>query len=812
MPTRPMKCAMIWLATAAALASQSALAESIRFSNIRFDDGGNWIVVQQSPEMILRSTNETIGSQARIVITPAAPFPGTLEEARDTAWTVALAGRATRDEVAATEERPIAGDGIEREIGAAVAPAGGVYVVVVKSGDFATRMTLTADTDISWSIGAVFFAPLLASLEVAKDEPPPSTVAGKGGGGGGSSVTRQFDWDGPDGVDYGIYDHNCLRYGQEFNALVVNGDRLIGSVTPQAVSWQQTLDTVRATLADPSAKAAYDTVREFASVKRPDLFSAGAAASLMQGGPAEALAQFYAGVEQAPDDADLLFNFAAMLSQAGMPNESLAVIKRLRSLDRKPALANGVDADAALAYLTGYAEMLRGELADAKAQFARTISSGPYLYEAKHALALIQAHEGGRLQGEDTYLDGMWRFKPKELVICGVKRDKSVRPPVDEMFDTSMGVPGELVKFRHPSRTDDLEKWGREIAALGAERGAIAKQAGDRMKALSSKLSWSTKVEPIVIFNQKMSLLLESIDENEPYIVALMADEEAIRESALQGVQAAVTDHLERTYKIAMSGAQNICQPLRASATRGIQEAGPHLRQIELAMRRTARDWYKITTGLNAKIGDKDWHEFNDQSLRVQLETLNALMLLSMSTGYGPFGADTQCQEEPPDQQLAGQMGPQGSPCDDIFGDLKISHSFEVPGRTDGPKISYEVGCDKIKADIQYDLLAGKAFGFGTAMGGIASIEIGRKGDYSIFAGARAEASGPGMGGGIKSGLYMEGDNGGVTGIGGRVSLDAKAGFGKLSKSASDDMKFNLLPDPPKAPRGSRLKTFNPPP
>ena len=58
----------------------------------------------------------------------------------------------------------------------------------------------------------------------------------------------------------------------------------------------------------------------------------------------------------------------------------------------------------------------------------------------------------------------------------------------------------------------------------------------------------------------------------------------------------------------------------------------------------------------------------------------------------------------------------------------------------------------------------------------------------------------------------MEGNNGGVTEIGGRVSLDAKAGFGKLSKSASDDMKFNLLPDPPKAPRGPGLKTFTPGP
>ena len=86
------------------------------------------------------------------------------------------------------------------------------------------------------------------------------------------------------------------------------------------------------------------------------------------------------------------------------------------------------------------------------------------------------------------------------------------------------------------------------------------------------------------------------------------------------------------------------------------------------------------------------------------------------------------------------------------------------------------------------------------------------RGDYSIFAGARGEASMPGAGGGIKSGIYLEGDESGeVTGFGGRVQLSGKGGVGPLSKSAEDDMRFNLLPDAPKPPRGPGLRVFEGP-
>ena len=483
--------------------------------------------------------------------------------------------------------------------------------------------------------------------------------------------------------------------------------------------------------------------------------------------------------------------------------------------DRKPILASGVDATAAIAYLTGYAQMLRGELAPAKSQFSAAIGRDRFINEAVQALALIQAHEGNGQQGKETYLASLWRFKPKQLVFCGAqgtKADEQARPPIDEVFDTSMGKPGELVHFWHPARTDDLRRWDKDIGDLLTERGAIMQKAAARMQALAPKVNLSQSRTPDDAYNEKMTLLLEGLDEQEPYVVKLMKAEEAVRTKTEASVGQAGEVYGRENMKFAMSPTRNICPLQRAAATRGIQAVGGPAKELELAMRRTARDWYKMATGLNAKIGDKDWHEYNQASLTVQLETLNVLLLESMNASYGHFGADTDCQEDIPDQPLTGQAVAGGTPCDTILGNMKFKHSFEIPDVPNGPKFSFEVGCDKMKADIQYDLLKAKGGGFGTGLGGIAQVEIGRKGDYTVFAGAKADVSGPLASGSIRSGFYAKGDSSGLKELGGRFEMGSKLGPKGMQRESKERMDFNILPTPPAGERGPALRAFRPPP
>ena len=65
-----------------------------------------------------------------------------------------------------------------------------------------------------------------------------------------------FNWNGPTKAAYGIYDHGCLAWEDEFNELVSNGRSLVGGLTPSAKTWQATLATARNVLRDAQAKAA----------------------------------------------------------------------------------------------------------------------------------------------------------------------------------------------------------------------------------------------------------------------------------------------------------------------------------------------------------------------------------------------------------------------------------------------------------------------------------------------------------------------------------------------------------------------------
>jgi tetratricopeptide (TPR) repeat protein len=791
------------LAVATLTAVPAAALEPTSFSNIRFDTGGMWTIAQPGPEMVLRlSSRAGVAANPRLTITPSTPFPGTLEEGRAATWQATLAGRATRGDSFSTEAREVPGDGLEIEIGAMVAPTGGLYLAVVQSGSFLTHLTLSAETDFDYQMGLLFLGPLLASLEVVHEAPP--LVTGAPGPTGPSGPSDSFDWDGPDVRALGIYDHNCLPYEDELNEQLRLGAGFIGVVQPREVGWPAALATARKVLADPNARAQYDLANRVAKAGSTATDSAGAAVRLMMGDPFGALAQLLAGVERAPDDPDVLFNFAAILGQVGMPNESLAVLGRLRSLGKQPDLAQGTNPEAAVSYLTGYNEMLRGRLGEAKSAFSRTIALDPFLNEASRSLSLVEAHEGAGDQAKQTYLDGMWRFKPKEIIFCGADSD-DVRPPVDDTFDTSQGVSGKLVDFWYPGNADDLEKFSQAIQEVLEERLDIATAHMDRAISLSDVVDFATDAPPYDVWAAKMSLLIESLDENEPVVLELQASKEAAEERMGEVAGAATARVLKRLIDPAGPPA---CREWRSLVNGAIGQISPAAKQLEMAQRRYAAVWYRIATGLNAQVGDPSWHEYNDRSIRAQLEGLNGEMLGVIRAPYLVLPWGGECPEEDPqDDSLAGQSGPQGPDCAQMTGGLSLEFSFELPS---GGKVGVSADCDKLGLSVEQNIAGASGALAEFGLGGFAELEISRKGGYTIFAGAKGSASAGGMGGSVKSGLYISGrSNGEVTEIGGKVSVGTSAGAAGPSISKSvDDMTFNLLPTPPRPARGPSLGTF----
>jgi hypothetical protein len=632
-------------------------------------------------------------------------------------------------------------------------------------------------------------------------EPPYAIIqtGGAGAGGGGSAIT--FDWNGPGRMDFGVYDHGCLNDADEFRRLVNLNQGLIASVPAQAATWDQVLATMRARLDEPLAKAAYDGAKETDDKSEVPLTLAS---------PDAALAQLFAAVEAAPDHPTRLFNFAGALNRSGMPNEALAVLARIRALGKQPDPTLEVSGPAAMDYQEGYAEMLRGNLAAAKSKFQSTIGQEPFINAASHGLALIQAHEGSAA-ARTTYRNGMWRFKPKYLVVCGGRGSDEVRPPVDDMFDTSMGKDVKLVEFWHPEIATELKPFLEQMAALAESRMAILEPLkqqmiahGDNPRFAGNVTGHGGALEAYDAWAEKMSQLIDSLDEDEPYV--LQAKERLEAAGALAGRIAAENqrDVLQRVVELAGQPG-NHCPTFRGLISQAIQGVRPHAVRMEAASREYARVWYKMATGLLSNIGDPEWFESIDVGLRAEIEGMN-LGLLGTMIAYYAFPADLvkECPEEFV-QMFATTVPPAepANPCTTHFGNMTLDHKIAMPGGFPGPSFNVSIGCKEIKVDGKFNLVSAKSK-HGLAefeMGARASASFKRGQGFDLYAGVGADAKFLGQSGGARAGVFASGDAQGLTDTGGRVKLNRVDG-------TKETMDFGLMPKPATAPRGPRLKNF----
>jgi len=650
------------------------------------------------------------------------------------------------------------------------------------------------------------FAPMISA---AQDEPPPASdevcdpddpdcvsrihIIVTGGGGGGSTIS--FDWNGPGRMDFGVYDHGCLNYADEFRRLVNINQGLIGSVTSRAASWDQALATMRSRLDEPLMRAAYDAAQD--ADDKSDI-------PLVLSDPDAALAQLFAAVEKAPDHPTRLFNLAGALNRSGMPNEALAVLGRIRELGKPPDPTLDINASAAMDYQEGYAEMLRGNLAVAKSKFQSTIGQEPFINAASHSLALIQAQEGNGA-APITYRNGMWRFKPKYLVVCGDPGSEDVRPPVDDMFDTSMGKDVKLVEFWHPEIATELAPFFEQMGALAESRMAILEPLKERMIAMSDNSQFAGGTEdPYDAWADKISQLINGLDEYEPYVLQAQERLDAAVKMAGKIAGENQRDVLQRV--VALAGQPgNHCPTFRSLISQGIQGVRPHAERAEAASREYARVWYKMATGLLSNIGDPEWFESIDVGLRAEIEGMN-LGLLATTMGYYGFPADlvVECPEEFV-EMFAQQVPPAApaDPCTAILGNNTLNHKIGMPKGVPGPKFDVSIGCKEIKVEGEFNIIGA------SAPGGVASLDLGartsmsfKKGQgFDMYAGVGADAKLFGRSGSASAGAFVSGDANGLTDTGGRVKLNRVDG-------TKETMDFGLMAKPTTASRGPPLRKF----
>jgi hypothetical protein len=253
--------------------------------------------------------------------------------------------------------------------------------------------------------------------------------------------------------------------------------------------------------------------------------------------------------------------------------------------------------------------MLRGNLATAKAKFQSTIGQEPFINAAAHSLALIQAQEGSAA-APITYRNGMWRFKPKYLVLCGGRGSEDVRPPVDDMFDTSMGKDVRLVEFWHPEVATELEPFYQQLGALAESHMARLEPLKERMIALGDNPRFAGGVsghggmmESYDAWAARLDHLIASLDEIEPFVLQAQKKLDAATATAARIAGENQVYVMERVIALARTPGDH-CPTYRSLISQGIQGLRPHAERMAAESREYARIWYKMSTGLLSNVGD----------------------------------------------------------------------------------------------------------------------------------------------------------------------------------------------------------------
>jgi hypothetical protein len=759
--------------------------------------------------MVLRLNIAGLESQGKLVINPAAPHPGTLKAACDAAWNALSSGKTVDGEVSVSEPFNVPGGGKLMHKGAKFKPEGGAAAIVVVADGKVTRLNLTAETDVAFQLAGMSLGSFLMTIEIAKDAPNP-TASGTGGPATGPDPGDSFDWDGPDKMEYGIYDHGCRVVEEEYDELLRDNAGLVGSVRPRTVTYTSALAAARLVLQNPAAKSQYQEAAKRGSKQYPKVFLASATSRVLNGDSLGAMAQMLAGIDESPNNPTLEFNLASILANVNMPNESMAVLEHMKSLGKKPEMAMGINPDVATNYVTGYNEMLRGKLAEASAKLRSVIGADPFLNEASHALALVTAKQGGN--GKAIFKKGLLRFPIRKTAFCIEGQEDPLRPSVDEMFDCSKGIPGKLAEFRQPNGIDNYKAFVKVIGRLMEEQ--TAELEARKAAVLANVAPIKTNPLPYEKWAEQFFDLMQGLEENEPLFLKLQADIEKSRKDFQQAAAIHYDRLIRRTLELALDPTPHKCSLHRDASAQALNAIRPYVVHLELMHRRYAKSGYRVLTGMLARYGKGPWRNAVEAYVRSWLTEADVSMVLDVWNCYGPINAGIagvvheECLTE---GTGTGATVPQPNllPCPAGLKGLAFSYTVGLP---EGPNFGAEVSCDGVSFSVDANVLKAELPG-GLAefsLGGFAQVDMKWGGEWSVFAGFGGSAGAAGIGGQEKAGMYVKGNvQDGATELGGRVQFDqqTKLGGTAITKSG-ESMDFVIIPAP-KAPKlGPGLKGF----
>lgn len=509
-------------------------------------------------------------------------------------------------------------------------------------------------------------------------------------------------------------------------------------------------------LAGPGA---VESVLNAAAQTNEELLTATAAAAMADKKGPGALVALLAAHQNDPQNPAHLVNAAGAAAQLSLPNEALALLDAADAMGGDFGSPMGIDGHALALNNRGFALLQLGQWAQAQTALNAAIALEPLLSEARGNLAVPSLCQGDAPAAAHLFRAALTR--------------PPVQPNLDQAFDLSQGVPPDLAPLPYPAVANQLHAYREFYAQFNPATHGKAidlfnqgSQALDQFtqQLVTSPLPVLTELRFTDIVNDAVTVLgQEQFNSQSPEGLSdLWAVEQTNQQAAIT-----LANDLGTELLAFQTNLPPCCSAaFQAATARGRSRVKQALTQFlytqgrfEQSVRAFADPWYRDMTGLAANLSDPLLHQYVSLESKALLTnvygdlTQSAFITLNV---LDPYWQLSQGLEESASPQSAGPTPGSSFACPDALNVAKVSLDFFGI-------MNVSFNCEKVEATVSEP-----------GIGLFAQLAVPRRGDWTVFAGAKGSLPGTTLG--AKTGFYISGNDNSFTDAGIKFSQSGSIG------------------------------------
>jgi hypothetical protein len=539
------------------------------------------------------------------------------------------------------------------------------------------------------------------------------------------------------------------------------------SVAVNSMTLPQALASIQKNLDQLAGSGALESFLASSSQTNQELLVARAAAATATNKGPGALAALLAAHQNDPRNPMHLVNAAGAAANLGMFNEALALLDAADVLGGDFGSPMGINGHAVALNNRGFALAQLGQWSQAQTVLSNAMAMEPLLAEARTNLGIALFCGGDATNGEKHFRAGI-RRSPSDLT-------------VDQTFDLEGGVAPNLAEVPYPAIADQLKAYRDFYATylpnLSDKESSLLQQSDsygqqELQQELQNPLPAVTALRIVDIANAFGRIKSMQFDDQTPPELPPLWSNVLAKQQAAQNLYNEIVNQF---------GAWRAAEPLPCCDKFGHQTAA-HLAWLaqgrsqvrglltqflytqgkyDQTTRAFLNPWYKALTGLAANISEPLEEQSASLSAQENLLFQYSVIVLYAYNDVNELAGwweEAQAPNEPAtlDPTPPGQTGPQS--CPDLLQRLGGTVSFF-------DTFTFKLSCDKLSFE------AGVP-----GLGPFASVNETRKGDWSIFVGVKGTVGGTFGSLTQKEGIYVKGDDQGLTDGGMKISTSVKSG------------------------------------